>query len=91
MPRYYFDTFNSGRKELDELGSDCEDLEVAFLEARMTVRDLAREAVLRGELHSAPCVEIRDQNGTVIGALNVKEVLEHPSNPSFAPSCDETG
>ena len=87
MARYFFHIVDQGHVIPDEEGSDHPDLEAAKNEARASARDLAAQAIRRGETPNAICVEIHDHAGRVLAALAVEEVLSDPSDPAFDVAC----
>ena len=87
MARYFFHILDRGHRIPDEEGSDWPNLEAAKNEARASARDLAAQAIQRGESPSTICVEIHDPVGRILAALAVEEVLDHPRYPAFDVAC----
>ena len=91
MSRYFFHIYQHGTLIPDEEGSECLNLDAAKHEAMDSARDLARQALARGEPADGLCVEIHDDQNRVLAGLTIREVLAHPRHPSFAPSCGVAG
>ena len=87
MARYFFHILDQGHMIPDEEGQECADLAAAKDEARASARDLATQAIQRGESPNRICVEIQDRAGRIIAALAVEEVLEQPRHPAFDAAC----
>ncbi len=87
MPRYFFDIFQDGQCVQDEEGTECENVEAAKYEAKLSARDLASAAVKTGLLDTETCVQVRDQEQNLVASLTIAEVLKHPNTPEFGTGC----
>lgn len=85
--RFYFHIFASGEFIEDHEGTECRDLESAKVEAKASARDLASQAMQSGVSPDTQCVEIQDQFGRILFALNVGEIVDEPNHPKFHPTC----
>jgi len=81
MPRYFFHVYDEDRMIPDEEGILCEDFAAAKNEAKASALDLAQQAIGQGSATASMCVEIHDETGKVLAALNVAEVLARPISP----------
>ena len=88
MPRYFFHILNQGELVRDEEGTLCPSLEGALAEAKASACDLARQEIARGQSPEPVCVEIQDEQGRILGALPLLEVVRHPSAPKFEMACE---
>jgi hypothetical protein len=67
MPRYFFDTFNGKRWQMDEDGLDCDHHDAAHDRAHAGLSDIAKDEVPGGGPR-AMIVRVRDGDGPLLEA-----------------------
>ncbi len=65
MPRYFFDTRDGGHF-IDDIGTECADLEVARDEAKNALPEIARFAIPADGDKQAYAVLVRDEGGKIV-------------------------
>jgi len=65
MPRFYFDTTDTGRTFIDDIGLDCGSREMARKEAISALPHMALDALPDGDFHDFS-VAVRDETGHVV-------------------------
>ena len=67
MPRFFFPTTADGTEVADTVGSEHQTSACALQEGHAHVREMAMERLRQGDLNFKQTVEIRAEDGTVIG------------------------
>jgi hypothetical protein len=77
MPRYFFHILHpdSSSPILDDEGAEFEDYEAAKHEAVESARDLAIDAIKRGNKVDGFAVEIMDEAGKVLDTIRAREAI----------------
>jgi len=75
MPRYYFHVREGGEISRDREGQDLPDAEAARREAVNASREILGEKFLHGGSLDHRSIEIADETGHVIDAVNINDVL----------------
>lgn len=88
MDRYFFHIIDKGELVRDEEGTLCADFPCAVEEAKASAKDLARQGIGSGVSPENVCVEIQDEEGKILGALTLMEVIRDPSNPHLQVDCN---
>ena len=82
LARYFFDTFDGTRLVPDTEGLELQNVEMAKVEARKALPDLARDAILDGDQKTF-MVSVRDEAGQVVLRAALSLIIETaPENPS---------
>lgn len=87
MPRYFFYIVREGGEIADHEGDDFLDLEEAKSEAVASAKDVARQDIAENRSLRDACIEIRDESGAVLAAVDIHEVLDRPDEPEFGNAC----
>jgi len=87
MPRYFFYIVQNGKEIADHEGNEYSSLEEAKSEAIASAKDVARQDIAEDRSLKDACVEIRDESGAVLAAVEIHEVLDRPTRPDFGASC----
>jgi hypothetical protein len=87
LPQYHFNVRDRRGVTQDIEGNSFDYLGEALDEAKATARDLALQLIDNPSPLEDLCVEVTDEDGTVLAALPVEEVLKHPNFPKFKPEC----
>jgi len=72
MPRFFFPTTADGKLSDDKVGSEHEQDTSALQEGQTHVREMAMERLRQGELSFEEAVEIRAEDGTVLGRRSIR-------------------
>jgi hypothetical protein len=91
MPRYFFYIVKDGREIADHEGDEFLDLEEAKTEAVASAKDVARQDIADNRSLKDACIEIRDESGAVLAAIELHEVLDSPDRPQFGDHCHSSG
>jgi hypothetical protein len=76
MPRYYFHVRDSnGEFSQDTEGQELNNLEAARLEAISANREIMGEKLLHGGAIDGRCIEITDENNTILAKVDTDDVL----------------
>lgn len=75
MPRYYLHIID-GRTVRDEEGQEFAGLEDARAEAVAGARSIMREALWEGRLPLNECIQVADENGTVVATVPLREAIK---------------
>ena len=75
MPRYFFDTFDGERLQLDDRGIEFESFAAAKDAAQKALPDMARET-LGDDTHRTYVVSVRDEAGSVVLRVALTMVIE---------------
>ena len=65
MTRYYFD-IHDGTVTVDDVGTECPDIEAVRAEARRVLPELAREVLPPSSDHHTIRVVVRDENQEIV-------------------------
>ena len=87
MTQYRFNVRRHRVLVPDTEGENFRFFSEALEEAKASARDLAFQLLDNREAVSDACVEITDEDGNVLAALPVEEVLTHPNFPRFKEEC----
>ena len=77
MPRYYFHVREDSTLHRDEERQDLPDAATARHKAVSAGREILGEKLLHGGSLDNRTIEIADEAGTVVGAVNILEILFH--------------
>ena len=66
MPRYFFDIFDAGSHQRDEVGIECDDLEAAVVEAKQALPAIATDELPCDGDHRNYMVVVRDTDGHAV-------------------------
>jgi hypothetical protein len=72
MPRFFFPTSADGKLAEDSVGSEHEHNSSALQEGQTHVREMAMERLRDGDLNFAETVEIRAEDGSVVGRRSIR-------------------
>ena len=72
MPRFFFPTLADGKLAEDSVGSEHEHSSSALQEGQTHVREMAMERLREGHLDFEETVEIRAEDGTVLGRRSIR-------------------
>jgi uncharacterized protein YnzC (UPF0291/DUF896 family) len=75
---YYFNVRNGGIYTPDGEGSAHNSLSSALLEVREMARDMAIDDLRQGVRISDSVIEITDSDGSDVGSMRVRDILEGP-------------
>jgi hypothetical protein len=87
MAKYHFNVVDRRGVVADEEGANFQFFSQALTEAKESARDLAKHLLSNKTVLLEQCVEVTDENGHVLAALPVVEVLRHPNFPQFQRQC----
>jgi hypothetical protein len=87
MPNYHFNVRSNRTLAVDQEGDNFRSFGEALEEAKASARDLAHQLLNNRVALAAACVEVTDDDGKVLAALPVDEVLKHPNFPQFREQC----
>ena len=90
MAKYFFKIHGSKGFIEHSKGDNFRYFAEALDEAKASARELAFQLLDDHESLANSCVEVTDENGKVLAALPVSEVLTHPNFPVFKGRCGET-
>jgi hypothetical protein len=77
MPRYFFHILQLGDDSIpDDEGAVFEDYGGAKHEAMESIRDLAVDAIKRGDKVSGLAIEITDERGKVLDTIRARETFD---------------
>jgi hypothetical protein len=74
MPRFYFHLYNDEISR-DEEGKELSDPSVAHKTALAYARDMAAVTVREGRLNLSHCIEVTDQDGSVVLTLPFRNAV----------------
>ena len=72
MPRFFFPTTADGKLAEDSVGSEHDHSASALQEGQTHVREMAMERLREGDLDFEERVEIRAEDGTVLGRRSIR-------------------
>jgi hypothetical protein len=72
MPRFFFPTTADGKLAEDSVGSEHDHGATALQEGQTHVREMAMERLREGDLDFEESVEIRAEDGTVLGRRSIR-------------------
>jgi hypothetical protein len=72
MSRFFFPTTIDGKLSEDNVGSEHEHSSSALQEGQTHVREMAMERLREGEVNFEEAVEIRAEDGTVLGRRSIR-------------------
>jgi len=75
MPRFYFNVREGDNLYRDPQGQELSGYEAARTEALSSSREIIAERILHGGSINSRVIEITDETGAVIDALEMREVL----------------
>ena len=87
MPRFFFYILQDGKEIADHEGNEFSGLDEAKSEAVACAKDVARQDIADSRSLKDACIEIRDESGAVLAAIDIREVLERPQQPNFGQAC----
>lgn len=87
VPRYFFNIVHQGSVTADHEGQELDDFEHAKAEAIASARDVARQDIAERRSLRDACIEIRDGTGRILGAVNIRDVIDRPGEPDFGQAC----
>jgi hypothetical protein len=87
MAKYHFNVRHHRRLMVDNEGANFMFFGEALEEAKASARDLAHQLLDNRISLTEACVEVTDDDGKVLAALSVDEVLAHPNFPRFKGQC----
>ena len=87
MPRYFFCIVQDGTEIADHEGNEFSGLDEAKSEAVASAKDVARQDIAECRSLKDACIEIRDESGAVLAAVEIHEVLDRPGQPNFGQAC----
>jgi hypothetical protein len=74
MPRFFFPTLADGKMAEDSVGSEHESSSSAFQEGQTHAREMVLERLRQGELDFEEAVEIRADDGTLLGRRSIRVI-----------------
>jgi len=87
VAKYHFNIVDRRGVVPDEEGTDYRFFMEALKEAKESARDLAKHIIDNRTVLLEQCVEVTNDEGQVLAALPVVEVLRHPHFPKFRKNC----
>ena len=87
MAKYHFNIRRHRVFVPDSEGENFRFFSEALDEAKASARDLAFQLIDNRDAVGDACVEITNDEGMVLAALPVSEVLTHPNFPRFKEEC----
>jgi hypothetical protein len=87
MARYFFYIVQDGKEIADHEGNEFSGLDEAKSEAVASAKDVARQDIAESRSLKDACIEIRDESGAVLAAIDIQEVLDRPAHPNFGQAC----
>lgn len=88
MQRFFFHVYQDHRRIEDREGTVCETTTQARTEAIQSVKELAKQAISSNVSPLQTCLEIVDEEGVIVAAITVAEILAHPTMPRFQDTCE---
>jgi len=81
MPRYFFDTYDGERFQIDDQGTDLNSIDAAKAEGQVTLSEMAKDC-LPNDDQRVFAISIRDETGHVAMRIALTLVVEYsPDSP----------
>ncbi len=75
MPKYYFHIRDGEEFEVDAIGTEFANLELAVNDAQLAAREMIAELLMAGELLDGQQFEIADNRGKIVATVPFQSVL----------------